>query len=166
MFDAVNADDVDTHEFVTCEHHLVPMRDGVRLATDVYRPSHGRDLPDESTGQRPVVLHRTPYCKARWKDTGLGTKDCMAHVACNVTCRGTWSDEGRPPLHLIPWSCIVACRRRAPALSAACSLTERSAPRSTMCRCLACGRQGGLSGRGGLSGYVGAARCDGKDTRH
>ena len=33
---------------------MVPMRDGVRLATDVY-------LPDESTGVWPVVIERTPY---------------------------------------------------------------------------------------------------------
>lgn len=36
---------------------LVPMRDGVRLATDVYRP--------EGSGQHPVVLERTPNGKQR-----------------------------------------------------------------------------------------------------
>ena len=64
MFDPTLIDEDDTHEHVVVEHHMVPMRDGVHLATDVYRPSHGSDMPDESAG-RPVVLHRTPYCKVR-----------------------------------------------------------------------------------------------------
>ena len=42
------------------ENLPVPMRDGVRLATDVYRPAcDGRPLSD----RRPVLLHRTPYNK-------------------------------------------------------------------------------------------------------
>lgn len=38
----------------------VPMRDGVRLATDVYRPGIGAD---PAPGRFPVVLSRTPYDK-------------------------------------------------------------------------------------------------------
>ena len=39
---------------------MVRMRDGVRLATDVYRPARdGRPLP----GRFPVILERTPYGK-------------------------------------------------------------------------------------------------------
>ena len=39
---------------------MVPMRDGVRLATDVYRPArNGRPVP----GRFPVILERTPYGK-------------------------------------------------------------------------------------------------------
>ncbi len=34
----------------------VPMRDGTRLATDIYRPDDG--------DQHPVLVHRTPYTKA------------------------------------------------------------------------------------------------------
>ena len=42
------------------ENVKLPMRDGVRMATDVYRPSHdGRPLAD----RRPVFLHRTAYNK-------------------------------------------------------------------------------------------------------
>ena len=41
---------------------MVPMRDGVRLATDVYLPSqNGRTLP----GPWPVILERTPYGRHR-----------------------------------------------------------------------------------------------------
>jgi predicted acyl esterase len=63
MFDATLIDEPDTHAYSVCEHYLVSMRDGVRLATDVYRPSHGSDVPDENPSGWPVVLHRTPYCK-------------------------------------------------------------------------------------------------------
>ncbi|MEX2223163.1 MAG: CocE/NonD family hydrolase, partial [Candidatus Rokuibacteriota bacterium] len=43
------------------ENVMVPMRDGVRMATDIYRPARaGHPLAD----RRPVLLHRTPYNKA------------------------------------------------------------------------------------------------------
>ncbi|HLX44396.1 MAG TPA: CocE/NonD family hydrolase, partial [Bryobacteraceae bacterium] len=35
---------------------MVPARDGVMLATDIYRPASGERLP--------VLLHRTPYDKS------------------------------------------------------------------------------------------------------
>lgn len=38
---------------------MVEMRDGVRLATDLY-------LPDEE-GVYPAIAVRTPYIKERWK---------------------------------------------------------------------------------------------------
>ncbi len=39
---------------------MVPMRDGVRLATDIYRPARGGAPVDEKL---PVLLQRTPYNK-------------------------------------------------------------------------------------------------------
>jgi predicted acyl esterase len=48
------------------ENVMVPMRDGVRLATDIYRPARaGRPLSD----CRPVLLHRTPYNKVKTEAT-------------------------------------------------------------------------------------------------
>ena len=38
---------------------MVPMRDGVRLATDVYRPA----IAGVAEGRFPVILERTPYGK-------------------------------------------------------------------------------------------------------
>jgi predicted acyl esterase len=38
---------------VTCRTEQVPMRDGTRLATDVYLPA--------APGRYPVVMQRTPY---------------------------------------------------------------------------------------------------------
>ena len=40
---------------------MLPMRDGVRLATDVFRPARGGTPVDE---RFPALLHRTPYDKA------------------------------------------------------------------------------------------------------
>jgi hypothetical protein len=46
-----------------CREVMVPMRDGVELATDVYLPkAHG-------AGPFPVVLTRTPYGKGDCEDT-------------------------------------------------------------------------------------------------
>jgi predicted acyl esterase len=43
------------------ENVMVPMRNGVRMATDIYRPARaGQPLTD----RRPVLLHRTPYPEA------------------------------------------------------------------------------------------------------
>ena len=39
---------------IAVRREMVPMRDGVRLATDVYRPT---------TGSAPAILIRTPYNK-------------------------------------------------------------------------------------------------------
>ncbi len=44
-----------SHSVIVAENVMVPMRDGVRLAADVYRP----DVP----GRFPVVVTRTPYDK-------------------------------------------------------------------------------------------------------
>ena len=55
--------DLDVH---LTENVMVPMRDGIRMATDIYRPARdGRPLND----RRPVLLHRTPYNKAETEAT-------------------------------------------------------------------------------------------------
>ena len=72
------------------EQVMVPMRDGTRLATDVY-------LPDDSGGPWPAILRRTPY--------GLGP-DSSHHEAAqalashsfaviNQDVRGRYRSEGR-----------------------------------------------------------------------
>ncbi len=48
-------------EFVIDAGVMVPMRDGVRLATDVYRPTKDGMPSDE---RLPVILTRTPYGKS------------------------------------------------------------------------------------------------------
>ena len=50
---------------------MIPMRDGVRLATDIYRP--------KGNGKHPLIFSRTPYNFNSWVD-GKMTKIGRAHV--------------------------------------------------------------------------------------
>ncbi len=70
---------------VRMETLQVTMRDGVRLATDVYR--------DHNVSQAPVVLIRTPYDRTRQKEAAeRWVKAGYAFVAQD--CRGTRGSEG------------------------------------------------------------------------
>src|SRR6185503_18310468 len=55
-------DRASTHGIIVSEDVMVPMADGIRLATDIYRPA----LPDGSPapGRFPVILTRTSYDKS------------------------------------------------------------------------------------------------------
>ncbi len=78
---------------VTVESHKVPMRDGVRLATDVYLPArYGRSLP----GPFPALLHRTQYDRGA-VERGLGWCSWFAkrgYAAVIQDSRGTFGSEG------------------------------------------------------------------------
>lgn len=70
---------------------LMPMRDGTRLAADVFLPANdGRPL----SGRLPTVLLRTPYDRATF-EKGWG-QHFAAHgfVAIAQDCRGTFGSEG------------------------------------------------------------------------
>lgn len=63
----------------------VSMRDGVKLATDLYR--------DDAVKQAPVVLIRTPY--DRTKQKGIAERWVKAgYVFVAQDCRGTRASEG------------------------------------------------------------------------
>ncbi|MFN8543392.1 MAG: CocE/NonD family hydrolase [Candidatus Binatia bacterium] len=69
----------------------VPMRDGVALATDVYRPADG--------GRHPVLVHRTPYGKGdAWVVGGLMLNPLDAvergYVVVVQDCRGRFASDG------------------------------------------------------------------------
>ena len=67
------------------ETAMVPMRDGVRLATDVYRPA--------GPGPFPVVLVRTPYGREVIGD--LGTNGARrGYVVVSQDTRGRFGSEG------------------------------------------------------------------------
>lgn len=82
---------------------MVPMRDGVLLATDVYLPG------DDGTGAFPVILERTPYGKhiASRSERGPGDSAAMeraevaryfverGYVVVYQDCRGRYASEGR-----------------------------------------------------------------------
>ena len=57
---------------------MVEMRDGVRLATDLY-------LPDEE-GVYPAIAVRTPYIKERWKAQHLDGDQYMNPKKCWLHC--------------------------------------------------------------------------------
>lgn len=79
---------------VTCETVQVPMRDGTRLATDVYRPPE--------PGRYPVILLRTPYglrlgqgCFQEGLSAGMAFWAEHGYVAVSQDARGTYRSEGR-----------------------------------------------------------------------
>lgn len=62
---------------------LVPMRDGIRLATDVYLPP---------TGRAPAIALRTPYGRATQKAMFLALA-CAGYAVVAQDCRGTGDSE-------------------------------------------------------------------------
>jgi len=87
------APSVPEFDVVVTENVMVRMRDGTRLATDIYRPAHGGRPLD---GPLPVVFHRTPYNKTLG-EAGLGYDRWFAergYVAVDQDCRGCFNSEG------------------------------------------------------------------------
>jgi len=76
---------LEAHADVRVENAMVSMRDGVNLATDIYR--------DDTTNVAPVVLMRTPYDKSKQK--GNAEKYAKAgYIVVIQDCRGTLQSEG------------------------------------------------------------------------
>jgi len=69
---------------------MAPMRDGTRLACDIYRPA--------GSGKRPTLLMRIPYGRARtnWGTLLFDADDALARGYAVVVqdCRGTTGSEG------------------------------------------------------------------------
>jgi len=79
-------------EVVVEPNVMVRMRDGIRLATDVYFPAaQGRRLD----GPFPAILERTPYGKVR-EDLIASAQFFASHgyVAVAQDCRGRYDSEG------------------------------------------------------------------------
>ncbi len=80
------------HKVAEFHNEMVPMRDGVRLAIDVFRP--------ETDGRFPVVLNSTPYNKAgqaaraRWL-AARGYAVVNADVRGRHKSEGTWDPFNR-----------------------------------------------------------------------
>ncbi|MEN6548002.1 MAG: CocE/NonD family hydrolase [Armatimonadia bacterium] len=69
---------------------MMPLRDGVRLAVDLYRPARdGKAL----AGEFPVVLLRTPYDKRNHATTGAFYAQ-RGYVFAAQDVRGRWASEG------------------------------------------------------------------------
>ena len=71
---------------------MIPMRDGVRLATDIYLPA----LDGEpASGKFPVILERTPYDKAGSGNVTNGTYYARRGYVCAIQdVRGRFVSEG------------------------------------------------------------------------
>ena len=71
---------------------MIPMRDGVRLATDIYFPA----LDDQPvSGKFPVLLERTPYDKAGSGNVTNGTYYARRGYVCAIQdVRGRFVSEG------------------------------------------------------------------------
>jgi uncharacterized protein len=79
-------------EYPAKETVLLPMRDGIRLATDLHKP--------ESTGAFPVILARTPYNKDALAGVGKEAQ-ARGYVFVAQDTRGRFASEGENlPFHL------------------------------------------------------------------
>ena len=83
----------DFYDVVAKKDIMVPMRGGVRLATDLYLPARdGQPLP----GKFPAIFHRTPYDKSDVERNGNYGRFFAqrGYVAVYQDCRGTFQSEG------------------------------------------------------------------------
>jgi uncharacterized protein len=71
---------------------MLPMRDGVRLATDIYYPAlNGRP----AAGRFPVILERTPYDKTTQRNVLNGAYYARRGYVCAIQdVRGRFASEG------------------------------------------------------------------------
>ncbi len=70
------------------ETHMVEMRDGVKLATDLY-------LPSDFSGKLPTLLVRTPYNKNDMKDLGNYFSQSYTIAVVVQDMRGRYASEGK-----------------------------------------------------------------------
>ncbi len=69
---------------------MVRMKDGTRLATDIYRPAK-QGVP--LSGRFPVIVDRTPYNKSGMRKEGIFFAQ-HGYVVLGQDCRGRFASEG------------------------------------------------------------------------
>ena len=104
--EGTSAETVEGYEVSLSSDVMVRMRDGVHLATDIYRPAQGgRPLP----GRFPVILERTPYGKTVPSRSEISVGEPVAKSRAEVArffvsrgyvviyqdCRGRYGSEGQ-----------------------------------------------------------------------
>ena len=79
-------------QIVIAKNVMMPMRDGVRLATDIYRPAKdGEGL----AGPFPTILCRTPYNKSDLRYVEIGEYfSARGYVVALQDLRGRYKSEG------------------------------------------------------------------------
>ncbi len=71
---------------------MVPMRDGVMLATDIYLPAKdGKAI----NGKFPVIFHRTPYNKNQSDFTAVNLFCSNGYAVVFQDCRGRYKSQGK-----------------------------------------------------------------------
>ena len=80
------------HDVTIHKNVMVEMRDGVKLAADIYFPSVGGEIAD---GQFPVILERTPYDKSAPRQvTNMKYYARRGYVGVIQDVRGRFESEG------------------------------------------------------------------------
>ena len=82
---------------VIIDHNvMMPMRDGVCLATDLYHPaSNGKIDGKKAEGRFPVILERTPYNKAAPRQVQKAKYFARRGYVCAIQdVRGRFVSEG------------------------------------------------------------------------
>ena len=80
------------YEVVCDSNVMMPMRDGLRLATDLYFPAAGES---KAPGPFPVILERTPYNKAAAGNVTKGKYFARRGYVCAMQdVRGRYASEG------------------------------------------------------------------------
>ena len=77
------------NEYTIQKNLLVPMRDGINLAADLY-------LPKTAAGRFPVIVLRTPYRKDSYRGSTIPAEFFAArgYAVVSQDVRGKWSSEG------------------------------------------------------------------------
>ena len=81
------------YDIIVMEDVMVPARDGIRLATDIYRPASNGEPIQEAL---PVILERTPYNK---RTLDRAERNCRyfarrGYIFAFQDCRGCFRSEG------------------------------------------------------------------------
>ena len=90
-FPAAYAQSEPVYQITVAKNVMVPMRDGVKLATDIYFPAQEGVRAE---GKFPVVLERTPYNKS----AGMTAADHLVphgYIVIFQDVRGRYKSEGR-----------------------------------------------------------------------
>ena len=86
---AALAADTDTSGSHAVQEIMIPMRDGVALATDIYLPTGA------GTGRFPVLLQRTPYNKRRQELVDEAVFFAQhGYMVAVQDCRGRYRSHG------------------------------------------------------------------------
>ncbi len=82
---------IDSASFGVEKHVMIPMRDGVQLATDLYFPAqNGQRLE----GRFPAILERTPYNKSNAVNPWASYYAARGYVAIAQDTRGRYASAG------------------------------------------------------------------------